>query len=575
MYSKKIYSKGLISLSFILFLFSTAPAQQFNWAKRMGNAAFDFGYALDLDAAGNVYSTGSFSGTVDFDPGAGVYNLTPACAVSNDIFISKLDSGGHLIWAINAGGCYSDEARAIVTDASANIYITGTFNDTADFDPGAGVYNLVSAGNSDVFVAKYDSIGAFIWARNIGGDEHQYASAIDVDMAGNLYVTGDFRDTVDFDPGAGIFTMMTLGNNDIFILKLDADGNFIWAKDIGHTTYNYGYGIKTDAYGGVYTTGTYRQTVDFDPGVDTFNLTSTGYDDIFIYKSDTAGNFIWAKSVGGVSYDYGRSLAIDPTGNVWITGSFLSVVDFNPGSGVFNITQSGIAGGDIFILKLDSAGNFMWAGQMGGTGDGYGAAIEADIFGNIYTTGHFDGVTDFNPGSGVLNFTAAGLSGGDIYVVKLNAAGNLQWAKQVGGTSYDYGTSIVPDAAGNVYYAGFFYNTVDFDPGTGTYNLTSAGVNDIFVSKLGGTSTGVSENEIANIFALYPNPSDGIIHIDLLQEFPAVQVSVRNVIGEEVFSQHYSHTAKLELHLNTAPGIYFIQLITDDKLPVVIEYISK
>lgn len=559
------FSKKILALCCLILNISFhAWGQNFVWACQWGNLSIELGNAIALDASSNVYTTGSFGGTSDFDPGPGVFNLTPTLNMGEDVYLSKLDSSKNLLWAINMGGGASDQGWAVAVDGALNVYVAGTFSDSADFDPGPGTSILYSSGNSDVFIAKYDASGAYLWAKKIGGAVHEFASSMDVDAAGNVYITGDFRDTVDFDPGPGIFQRIAPVQNNIFIVKLDVSGNFVWANSIGNLTYNYGVSIKLDPFGGVYTTGTFRQTVDFDPGAGIFNLTSSGYDDVFIYKSDTAGHFIWAKGFGGASYDFGRGITIDASGNVITTGSFNSIVDFDPGNGVYNITQSGIAGSDIFISKVDSAGNFIWAKQFGGVGEGFGAAISTDNLGNIYASGHFDGVTDFNPGAGVLNFTASGTSK-DIYILKLSAAGNLGWARQVGGTGNDYSRGIAADNLGNVFYTGFFYGTVDFDPGVGIYNLSNPSSYDVYVSKLGDASTGIHEVDAQGIFTVTPNPASDQISVQSNDVYHLSFITIRNLTGQTVCSHQLQHVKAFSVNISHfEPGMYIIELQTEE-----------
>jgi hypothetical protein len=181
--------------------------------------------------------------------------------------------------------------------------------------------------------------------------------------------------------------------------------------------------------------------------------------------------FQWAKRTGNSGFDYGSSIAVDPSGNVYTTGQFQGFVDFNPDTGVFLLTSAGAE--DIFVRKLDASGNLIWAGRMGGTGSDIANSIKVDNSGNVYTTGSFDGTADFDPGAGVFNLTSTGGTK-DIFVCKLDASGNFVWAKQMGGLGgYNVGNSIALDASGNVLTTGRFDGTGDFDPGIGTYNLSS------------------------------------------------------------------------------------------------------
>ncbi len=467
----------------------TAQAQDavFEWGKRIGQAGNEIGYSITVDAAGNVYTTGRFSGTVDFDPGAATFDLTSAG--SADVFISKLDADGNFVWAKNIGGVNDDDSFSIAVDAAGNVYTTGRFRGTADFDPSPATFNLTSTGINDAFISKLNNQGEFVWAKNLGGTLYSGGQAITVDAAGNVYTTGYFHETVDFDPGPGTFTLTSAGYSDIFISKLDTDGNFVWAKSMtGASAYDYSTSIVVDATGNVYTTGYFSSLViDFDPGLATFNLSTTGSSDIFISKLDTDGNFVWAKNMGGTSSDQGNSIALDATGHIYITGFFNDTADFDPSPAAFNLTSEGSQ--DIFVSKLDTNGNFVWAKQIGGTNFENTNAMAVDATGDVYVIGNFYGTVDFDPGPAT--FTLSTTGGSDIFVSKLTTDGDFVWAKSMRGTSSNsVGYSIAVDVAGNAHTTGYFQGTVDFDPGACTYNLSSAGGYDIFVLKLRqGSST--------------------------------------------------------------------------------------
>lgn len=383
-------------------------------------------------------------------------------------------------WAVGFGETGNAFGYSIAVDATGNVFTIDNFNGTVDLDPGSGTFNLTSAGNKDVYVQKLDSNGNFLWAKAIGGSGNDFGSAIAIDPTGNIYITGNFNGTADFDPGSGTYNMTSAGNNDIFIQKMDNNGNFLWAKAFGGTDKDFGISIAVDVAGNVYTTGYFSGTADFDPGSGIHNLTSIGNNDMFIQKLDSNGNFLWAKSVGGGSYAFGYSVAVDAAGNVFTTGKFAGTVDFDPGSGTHNLNPVGIF--DIFILKLDNNGNFQWAHGFGSGDQNAGYSIAVDAAGNVYTVGNFNGTIDFDPGIGTYNLSPVG--GNDIFVQKLDANGNFLWAKAIGGNYYDIAYSIAVDAASNVYITGEFYTTVDFDPGSGTYNITSAGQSDIFIQKM-------------------------------------------------------------------------------------------
>ncbi len=483
------------------YLLPIAPAhgQDFVWARAMGGTGVDGANGVAVDAGGNVYTAGVFQGTVDFDPGAGTFNLT---AVGDfDIFVQKLDSDGNLVWARAMGGTGVDSANGVAVDASGNVYTAGSFQDTVDFDPGAGVVNLTSAGGNDIFVQKLDSAGNFVWARAMGGTRSDRANAVAVDGSGNVYTAGSFQGTADFDPGPGTVNrdaLCSLGFDRVeaFVLKLDSAGNLVWVGHMGgqpadpHDCSAVAVGVAVDASGNVHTAGSYfggdgfNDALDFDPGPGVFRLPSFNTD-MFVQKLDTLGNFVWVRSIDlsfvseAIFDDEGRAVAVDGSGNVYALVSQFRFGFLDPG-GLFQ------------VHKFDSAGNSVWISTAFGTDLNpivtrlQGRAVAVDGSGNVYTAGAFAGTGNLTFQGTEVNLPYAGNR--EIFVVKLDGAGDPVWARAMGGTGSDEARGVAVDGSGNVYSAGFFEGTADFDPGPGAgevFNLISAGLDDIFVSKLG------------------------------------------------------------------------------------------
>ncbi|MDD2230491.1 MAG: SBBP repeat-containing protein [Candidatus Cloacimonetes bacterium] len=368
-------------------------------------------------------------------------------------------------WANKAGNNFADGALAIASDSSGNTYMTGYFT---GYNVSFGGTLLSTPDNyPDIFVAKLDNAGNWLWAKRAGGPSLQQAECIAVDGDGNVYISGLFGVSATF----GDITLSDIGSTNIFVAKLDSAGNWLWAKGAGsQANWNYGLGIALDAAANVYVTGCFQATVAFGAT----SLTCAGDIDIFVTKLDSSGNWLWAKSAGGTSSDFGRDIAVDIAGNVYLTGTIRDEVFFGSTS-LGNSTAN--AQENIFVAKLDSAGNWLWAKDAGGLAYDYGCGIALDSAANIYVTGYF--WLDATFGSTTLN----SIGDKDIFVAKLDSGGNWHWAKRAGGTHYsDGGNDIAVDSAGDVYLSGFFSDT---DADFGETILTSNGYLDIFVAKLG------------------------------------------------------------------------------------------
>lgn len=465
----------LTTIAILLLLLSSAQTPVFEWAKRIGAADFDDATAIAVDASGNSFITGSYRGTVDFDPGSGVFNLNPSGGVAA-AYILKLDVNGNFVWAKNFESSFFSSGLSIKLDANGNIYVTGNYNGTVDFDPGIGTSTLTS-NKSQSFVLKLNSSGNFVWVKTFTSSVGMAGYSIDIDATGNVYTTGTFEGTTDFDPStSATFNLVSAGSQDIFVSKLDANGNFVWAKKVGGTGNEGPPSMSIDAAGNSLTTGSFSNTVDFDPGTSTFNITATGQDG-YIFKLDAAGNFIWAKHIDGATPN---AIVTDATNNIYTTGSFAGVADFNPGAGTYTINAFASDG---YILKLDVNGNFGWAKHIAQSGAG--KAIAKDVANNIYVAGHFISTANTDAANAGYNFTSIGNY--DIFAYKLNPTGSFLWGKRMGGAGIDYGMSITVDGSYNVYTTGTFQGTADFNLGSTSYSLTESGstpTSDIFIHKM-------------------------------------------------------------------------------------------
>jgi hypothetical protein len=377
-------------------------------------------------------------------------------------------------WALGTGGTDLDAANDVAVDANGNVYVVGNFRSTnVDFDPSAGNTANLSADVIDIFIAKYTKDGEYLWAHKIGGTGIDDGLNIAVDANGNVYITGNFKGTVDFDPSVGGVANLNESDGTGFFAKYDTNGNYVWAHNIGTSSK----GIAVDASNNVYVIGSFFGTLDFDPSTtNTANLTASSID-IFFAKYDTDGNYIWAYNIGGGGFDFknGNSIAVDGSGNVYITGDFRGAdVDFDPSAGgTANLSSNGDT--DAFFAKYDSNGNYLWAHQIGGTAYDGGVVIRVDASNNVYISGAFSSSNvDFDPSAGgTTNLSSNGSL--DIFFAKYDSNGNYVWAHGIGGTNKDSDRGMTVDGNGNVYITGYFQGfNVDFDPSAGGTALLSA-----------------------------------------------------------------------------------------------------
>jgi hypothetical protein len=455
---KSIIIAVLLFLSVLLF----AQYEPWLWARQAGEETSDYGYSVSVDSNGNSYVFGYFKGIINYG------NITIISRGYTDIFVAKIDSNGSLQWIKQAGGGGESScafSQCIVV-TSSGIYITGVFLGTATF----GSTTLNNNGYYDIFVAKLDSNGNWLWAKQAGGTDIDISYGIAVDSNGNSYITGNFfSSSITF--GSTQITNCHLGTNDIFVAKLNSYGNWLWAKQIGGIDFDSGNGIAVDSSNNIYITGGFSSaSISF--GNITITNTNSGETDIFVAKLDSYGNWVAATQAGGTDIDSSESIAVDSSGNSYITGSFFSnSITF----GSITLTNSGRD--DIFVAKLDSNVTWSWANKAGGNGYDDATGIAIDTNGNGYVTGHFENSISF--GSSIL--TSQGAE--DIFIAKMNSSGVWLWQKTAGGQNSDKSMGICVNSDGNSYITGYFFSS-NISFGNTTLGNSNNENPDLFISKL-------------------------------------------------------------------------------------------
>ncbi|MGH7895445.1 MAG: PKD domain-containing protein [Candidatus Binatia bacterium] len=426
----------------------------FTWARSIGAASSDAGYAVASDASGNVYLGGTFRGSVT----VGTIGLTSAGGA--DWFLAKYASTGAVQWARSFGGTSDDYVESVAVDAGGNVVAAGRFAGTASF----GGTALVAAGPSDIALAKYDTNGAHQWSKQFGGAYDDGAAAVATDGSGNVYLTGFFIGTITF--GGGILSVPFDTDLDVFLAKFNSAGAHVWSKNFTNTGNDRGYGIAVDSGGNVAITGYFSNDINFGGGL----LTSlNAMTDIFVARFTTAGVHSWSKRFGAPDgNEGGNAVAMDASGNVVVTGYAIKAVDFGGG------LLSALGSADAFVAKYAAtSGAHQWSRRIGSTMNDYGYGVAVDGSGNVFVAGSFESTANFG------GTTVTPVGGSDAFVAKYNSAGAPQWAKGLGGTSSDVGQDVAV-GAGYPVTTGYFYGTGTFD---GT-PLTSGGLADVFVVRL-------------------------------------------------------------------------------------------
>ncbi len=461
--------------------------------------------------------------------------VTPAsCDDSSGFPVCEYKSGYN--WTYTFGGINMDSVNDSIIDSYGNIYLTGSFSETVDFDPTSVEDNRSSNGGTDIFLVRINADGTYGWTYNVGGNDNDVSYGVALDNDNNPIITGTFSRNVDFNNSVNTYYGTSLGRSDIFVVKVSKRGTFQWLYTAGGNMYDEGRAITSDSTG-LYITGTFDQTVQFNNEDNNSIFTTNGGLDIFITKLNFNGSYGWTKTFGGTGYEEVNSIAInsnkllvsgkfrgtvdfdtqndggelsnnnddqntfivsfdnngifswvksleggdsttnkikfDSTGNIFLGGKFAGTVDFDPSSGVNSSSATGF--GNAFLLKLDNNGNYIWKYILTSSGESLINSFDFNN-GNIYLSGAFSGNSTLG------NSTESFLT--DAFLIKVNSTGSLDstFNKVFGSTGMDSGKNIVIKSD-ILYFLGQFNETIDFDKGSSVDNKTSNGTTDVFISR--------------------------------------------------------------------------------------------
>ncbi len=558
---RKLFYLILIHFTFI----GSVKAQNFVWAEQYGGEGEDVVRSMVTDEEGNIYMTGYFTDIAFFGSGKNETEM-----VSNgwfDIFVTKTSPQGDLIWVKSFGGAGFDYGTGISFDADGNIYVTGVFEESVNFNPD-GENILTSLGMQDIFVIKLDVEGNHMWAKSAGGEGYEETTALGTDNQGNVYITGYFYETVDFNPAGESFELTPEGSfsSDGFIVKYDEDGSFVWARQFGGDEYELPMSMRVMENGAMYLTGKFEGTADFDPNpAESFFLSTVeGNRGVFFMYVNESGYLQSAVKVAEAPFEaIGMDAVVDDEGNAYVVGNFGGIISFAPtagGGSPYNYTSNDSYNG--FVVKINQEGLVVWAKHLAPTGEeaaslGYGIAVnsnhEAFITGFISGSIAFDDILIHQQGE---HYMAA-------YVAKISSTGDFVYAGQFGGADFIDDHFIGVDSDDNIYLSGTLEGTVYLNPNTGNGDeAESRGFRDIYLIKMDNETMNIHDFELLTEIMIYPNPSNGIFHIQSKEKLSGKDFKVYDLNGKLMTAGKISPSH--ELTLNALPrGIYVLKI--DDR----------
>ena len=566
-----------------------ANAQQMNlsWAKSFV-APNAFGYAQAYNnnitplSNGDLIVVGTFKDTIDFDPAAATTAMLSSPTDYN-VHITRLNSNGDFVWTKMLDGDNEVFISNLQTDANGNYYMNGFFKGTCDFNPDPLVANnLTSSGDKDVFLCKWNSTGVFQWVRQFGNAGSNISYDMATDAAGSCYLAVMYVDSIDADPGVAQSYYLSNGLQDALMVKVSTSGTLLNAYSIGGAFVDVIRDFKVLPGNELLVTGSVLGTVDLDPGVGTFPVTVLpGTQAGFILKLNAQGAFTWAKVLqpqNGGSLSRVESIDTDQNGNIYLSGVNQGAVDFNPDNQAVHLISSVNGTMDAYMMKLNSAGQFLWAHSFGANFSDYLNSVTVMNDGRCFIFGEYSGQIDLDPDSvNTMLITSPGSFGNyQNFILGLDANGNYSWGSGVGGYGANLiGNTLVTDGNNNLFSCGYYGGSTDFDPNAGVFNLSSPPLTGGgFILKLSTAVTGVSEST-ASDFNFFPNPATDQVIIQSSSGDRMDNIAVFALSGKCISSIAANQHTAFRLDVSSlSAGMYLLQItssagITAKKLQVV------
>jgi len=601
-----------------IFLIKYDATYNIKWAHTFGGRRWDRGLSVDIGPGDSIYITGTCLDTVDFDPSAStafLYNATN--------YFAKYDKNGNFLWVKPFYGSILPICADVSSDGS--IVISGGFGSTMDVDPDTGTVNLIPTGWSDLFIAKYTDQGKYLWSSHMPGSDNAYGNDVKFDANGNVFIGGVFQYTVDFDPGPDTVeqsasTLTGNGGYNIFLAKYDTLGQYQWVKNFGDNTFtDWASFIYVDKYNDVYITGEIAGYVVFNASNPSVSLNSGNDESIFFAKYKSNGDIDWAKMIDGNSLnDYSDGILIDSDDAIFISGSFYGTADFNPGSGMYNMTSvgTGLYPFDAFLAKYDQClpsfyaldtfhicygDTFIYHDSTIGTSTGtHVSALNSQKGCDSIIKTRLVVHTKYNTS------VTAQVCKGDYYIFPNGDSSNAamiqtsvipsRWACDstvITNLNIDSANNLV-DQTGSSLQAqasSAFYQWINCDnnsiiPGANnrTYIATSNGSYAVIVTQNGCTDTsaclnvtsvGLLENGFGTDLSIYPNPTTGLVNIELGLRYNDVYFTIRDAKGQVISTKYYESTSSFNTYIDEGIGLYLLEIHTGEGKSAIFKILKE
>ena len=540
----------------VLTLFTSAAfGQNPLYLNNLGGAAYDMGNGVLAGPNNEHFYTGAFSGAADLAPNASGGTVTSAGG--RDIYFTKYTSDGAFVWGKAIGGASSDEGIAMVSSNDNGLILTGTYTFEADMDPGPGITNLHVAGSNTsslgTFLSRYTSNGDLVWAKSLSGiNAGCYVTDMARDVTGNIYLTGWYTGPVDFDPSANDLIFLNNLNSNAFVAKYDANGNLLWARQIGGSAMTWAYSIYVTGSGTVLVGGFYDSgTCDMDPGTAAVERTAAnGVRNGWAVKLTTGGQYDWSVDLAGDGACTVKTVLLDGSGNAFLGGIFEGTYDLDPGPGVISTISDDSE--DAFLMKLSGTnGALFQVVPFQGFFDEDVSLMTLGSDGSLYFSGATWGDSDLDPGPGIVYPLVELPVFFCHYSTSLDYLGHYGWS-DLGNIVHK---SMDVDIDERMISTGRFDGTIDLNTGNGSYPLTAVGEQDGFIICIGDINVGFAQPVRSTDLGAFPNPSHGLFHLEL--PYPDMAVSVSDGSGRVLFQTSIMKSSILDLSSQPA-GTYVI-----------------